>query len=92
MVLRYHGRTISEAAVRQLLGTTSLGTRAAAVLHVSSWGFDEQFGASNLPQWHGRALPARGFQVLGMNRTQSRRARRSTRGAQIRLARAAAIP
>ncbi len=50
MVLGYHGRTVSEAEVRQLLGTTSFGTRAAAVLHVSSWGFDVQFGASNLPQ------------------------------------------
>ena len=50
MVLAHYGRNESEANVRQLLGTTSRGTRAANVTNVVQLGFDVRFGTSNLLQ------------------------------------------
>ena len=50
MVIAHYGRNESEDNVRQLLGTTSRGTRAANVTSVVQLGFDVRFGASNLPQ------------------------------------------
>jgi ABC-type bacteriocin/lantibiotic exporter with double-glycine peptidase domain len=50
MVMAHYGRNESEDNVRQLLGTTSRGTRAANVTSVVQLGFDVRFGASNLPQ------------------------------------------
>lgn len=50
MVLAHYGRNESEANLRQLLGTTPHGTRAASVMRVARLGFDVQFGASNLSQ------------------------------------------
>ena len=50
MVIAHYGRNESEDSVRQLLGTTSRGTRAANVTNVVQLGFDVRFGTSNLLQ------------------------------------------
>ena len=50
MVMAHYGRNESEDNVRQLLGTTSRGTRAAHVTNIIQLGFDVRFGVSNLPQ------------------------------------------
>ena len=50
MVLAHYGHNESEDNVRQLLGTTSRGTRAANVASVVQLGFDVRFGTTNLPQ------------------------------------------
>ena len=50
MVMAHYGRNESEDNVRQPLGTTSRGTRAANVTNVAQLGFNVRFGASNLPQ------------------------------------------
>ena len=50
MVIAHYGRNESEDSVRQLLGTTSRGTRAANVANVVQLGFDVRFGPSNLLQ------------------------------------------
>ena len=50
MVIAHYGRNESEDDVRQLLGTTPRGTRAANVTNVVQLGFDVRFGASNLSQ------------------------------------------
>lgn len=50
MVLAHYGHNESEDNVRQLLSTTSRGTRAANVASVVQLGFDVRFGTANLPQ------------------------------------------
>ena len=50
MVMAHYGHNESEDSVRQLLGTTPRGTRAANVMNIVQLGFDVRFGASNLPQ------------------------------------------
>jgi ABC-type bacteriocin/lantibiotic exporter with double-glycine peptidase domain len=48
MVLAYHGHVVSEADLRQLLGTQASGTPARDVMRVASLGFDVQLAPSNL--------------------------------------------
>jgi ABC-type bacteriocin/lantibiotic exporter with double-glycine peptidase domain len=48
MVLAYHGRLASEDELRQLLGTSPLGTPARNVLRVAALGFDVQLRFTNL--------------------------------------------
>ena len=50
MVLAHYGHNEPEDNVRQLLSTTSRGTRAANVASVVQLGFDVRFGTANLPQ------------------------------------------
>jgi ATP-binding cassette subfamily B protein len=50
MVLAYHGRDLSEADLRALLGTGSHGTPARNLMAVASLGFDVQLGPANLSQ------------------------------------------
>jgi ABC-type bacteriocin/lantibiotic exporter with double-glycine peptidase domain len=48
MVLAQHERTLSEADLRQLLGTKLSGTPARNLTALASLGFDVQLGPSNL--------------------------------------------
>src|SRR5438128_2403473 len=50
MVLRHCGSDQSEADIRQLLGTTPFGTRAASITAVAALGFDVRVSASSLRQ------------------------------------------
>jgi ABC-type bacteriocin/lantibiotic exporter with double-glycine peptidase domain len=50
MVLAYHGRSDSEADLRQLLDTKPYGTRARNLMAVAALGFDVQLDFSNLGQ------------------------------------------
>jgi ABC-type bacteriocin/lantibiotic exporter with double-glycine peptidase domain len=49
-VLAYHGQHLTEAELRQLLGTRPDGTPARNVLALTSLGFDVQLNFSNLAQ------------------------------------------
>ncbi len=48
MVLAHHGQALSEAPLRQLLGTRPHGTPARNLLSVTSLGFDVHLGPLNL--------------------------------------------
>jgi ABC-type bacteriocin/lantibiotic exporter with double-glycine peptidase domain len=48
MVLAFHGRSFSEADLRQLLDTRPSGTVVRNVLRLASLGFDVQLDSSNL--------------------------------------------
>jgi hypothetical protein len=50
MVLAYHGRTHSEAELRQLLGTGPRGTVARNVLRVTALGFDVEVRFSTVAE------------------------------------------